>query len=70
MAPQISTIGGFGSVYGLHRRERLSYRDTPDTVAMWAATEALNGFLVGADISFVEDGLDDVDTSERSRRSA
>ncbi|WP_421697551.1 hypothetical protein [Ancylobacter sp.] len=59
-------IGGEGS--GLQRRERLDYPDTPDTMAMRAAVEALNGFLADADISFIKDGLRDVDTSERRMR--
>ncbi|CAA0090892.1 Uncharacterised protein [Starkeya nomas] len=59
-------LGGEGS--GLHRRERLPYVDTPNTTAMRAAVEALNGFLAGADIGFAEDGLGAVDTSDRRMR--
>jgi len=59
-------FGGEGS--GLHRRERLPYLDTPNTIAMRAAVEALNGFLAGADIRFIEDSLGAVDTSDRRMR--
>ena len=59
-------IDGEGS--GLQRREKLDYSDTQDTLAMRATMGALNDFLASADISFVEDGLGAVDTSERRMR--
>lgn len=50
------------------RRMLVDYGDTEQTVAILADMEALNGFLSGADISFVDDGLGLVDLSDRSMR--
>jgi len=49
-------------------RELMDYPDTSTTVAMRSQMEALNAFLVGADLGFRDDSLEFVDTFQRQQR--
>ncbi|GEO99935.1 hypothetical protein GCM10007887_23180 [Methylobacterium haplocladii] len=50
------------------KREAVEYTDTPATMAMREVMRDLNTFLAGADITFVDDGGDPVDTHQRTLR--
>ena len=49
-------------------RQRVNYPDTSETIAMRGTVDELNAFLWEADISFDADGLEQVDTSDRTMR--
>lgn len=50
------------------KREAVDYIDTPATVALRGEVEELNAFLATADITFMDDGGEPVDTHQRTMR--